>query len=88
VAAQPSLVDRTKNELRFVMSSPTESAEQLLRVNQFLLQARRRSIDNEVLGTALENISMALIELSVGLRATYKELEEIKRTMAQGSRRI
>jgi hypothetical protein len=70
------------------MTSPTESAEQLLRVNQFMLQARRRSIDNEVLGTALENISMALIELSVGLRATYKELEEIKRTMAQGSRRI
>jgi hypothetical protein len=70
------------------MTSPTETAEELLRVNQFMLQARRRSIDDEVLGTALENISTALIHLSVGLRATYKELEEIKRTMAQGSRKI
>jgi hypothetical protein len=69
------------------MASPTQQAEQVLRVNTFLLQARRNSVDNEVLGQALANISEALIQLSVGMRATYNEIEEIKKTMTQAGRR-
>jgi hypothetical protein len=70
------------------MLSPTQQAEQVLRINTFLLQARRNSVDNEVLGQALANISEALIQLSVGMRATYHEIEEIKKTMTQAGRRL
>ena len=48
------------------MASPTQQAEQMLRVNTFLLQARRNSVDNEVLGQALANISEALIQAERG----------------------
>jgi len=61
------------------MASPTETAEQLLRMTTAMLQARRRTVDNEVLGQALANISDALIQLSIGMRATYSELEQMKR---------
>ena len=61
------------------MAGPTQNAEFYLRLNTTLLQTRAKTLDNEVLAMALLNISEALIQLSVGMRATYNELEELKR---------
>jgi hypothetical protein len=64
------------------MSSPTQTAEMYLRLNNSLLTMRGKDADNAVLAMALNNMSMALMNMSVGMRATYSELAEIKRMLA------
>jgi hypothetical protein len=60
------------------MAGPTQTAEWYLRLTTSLLRARASSLDNETLAMALTNMSEALIQMSIGLRATYEQVEEIK----------
>lgn len=77
---------RTDNKGEIVVARPTENAE--YHFNNARMSLARLVLDEPALspaGTtaaALINIAEGLMHLSVGLRATYNEVQEVKRQLA------
>jgi hypothetical protein len=67
------------------MAKPTENAEEYFdRAGGFFAHyamAAQTGSDMALLSHGLANISRGLQQLSIGLRATYNEVEEVKRLL-------
>jgi hypothetical protein len=69
------------------MARPTEEAQTyFVLANRLFGHLVASQGDMQKLGTGLGNLAIGLEKLSIGLRATYIELEEVKRLLQQQRR--